>query len=119
MTESSGLNQEELSVGFILECKTNLYEQVHHLPLHSFLILQHCQNGFKDIIGDFLELSFARQFSQTSKYPILFVLNQLHNVLILSIKQYLMPQLHKPTQCLDSLINSEVIKWLHWIYDFT
>jgi hypothetical protein len=90
------LNQEELSVGFILEMKTNPYEQVHFFPFHSLFIFQPFQNGFKDIIGD-LELFFAGQFFQTSKYPIFFVLNKLHNVLILSIKQYLMPQLHKPT----------------------
>jgi hypothetical protein len=74
--------------------QTNFYKKVHFLHLHSFLISRHLERGLKYIIGYFLELSFARQFSQTNKCQILYVLKQLHNVLILSLKQYPIPKLH-------------------------
>jgi hypothetical protein len=73
------LIQEALSARFVSESQVNLHEKVHHLYLDSFSILQHCKIDFDDIIGDFLELSFARWFPQTSKYLMLFVLDQLHN----------------------------------------
>jgi hypothetical protein len=91
------LIQEALSTRFVSYHKLISMSGYITYPLDSFSILQHFQNCFDDIIGYFLELSFARWFPQTSKYLMLSVLDQLHNVLILSIKHYIIPQLHAPT----------------------
>jgi hypothetical protein len=53
------LIQEALPTIFSLESQVNLQGQVHHSPLDSVSILQHCSNDFDDVIGERLESSFC------------------------------------------------------------